>query len=104
MAGHSLSIDDCLAEASPVLGRMRLDGLTETAVPFAEPVVLLWRRGTPTPDMGVNVLIDVLKVRPVCASVHSRCARCAERGAVREVPCQRGGLAHPAWFMHKSQR
>ena len=58
-----MSIDDCLAEASPVLGRMRVDGLTETAVPFAERVVLLWRRGAPTPGMSVDVLTDVLQVR-----------------------------------------
>ena len=64
MASSCLSIDDYLAEASPVFGRMRLDGLTETAVPFAERVVLLWRRGAPTPDMSVEILIDVLKVRP----------------------------------------
>ena len=63
MARYSLSIDDGLAEASPMLARMRLDGLTETAVPFAERVVLLWRRGAPTPDMSVDVLVDVLQVR-----------------------------------------
>ena len=62
MASCSLSIDDYLAEASPVLGRMRLDGLTETAVPFAEPVVLLWCRGAPTADMSVEVLVFVLQV------------------------------------------
>ena len=46
-----------------MLDRMRLDGLTETAVPFAERVVLLWRRGAPTPGMSVDVLTDVLQVR-----------------------------------------
>ena len=63
MEGCSLCLDDGLAQVSPVLGRMRLDGLTETAVPFAERVVLLWRRGAPTPDMSADVLADVLKVR-----------------------------------------
>ena len=63
MANCSVVIDDGLAEASPVLGRMRLDGLTKTAVPFAERVVLLWRRGTPTSDMNVGLLVDVLQVR-----------------------------------------
>ena len=78
MASCSLSIDDYLAEASPVLGRMRLDGLAETAVPFAERVVLLWRRGAPTPDMDVDILVNVLRVCPVWPSVLSRCARCSE--------------------------
>ena len=80
MASCSLSIDDYLAEASPVLGRMRLDGLAETAVPFAERVVLLWRRGAPTPDMDVDVLFNVLMVCPVSPSVLSRCARWSEPG------------------------
>ena len=62
MTNCSLTIDDYLAEASPVLGRMRLDGITETPVPFAEHVVRLWRRGAPSPDMSINVLIEVLKV------------------------------------------
>ena len=78
MSGFSFCIDDYLAEASPVLGRMRVDGLTETAVPFAERAVLLWRRGAPTPDMEVNVLIDVLMVCPISHSVLSRSARCFE--------------------------
>ena len=78
MSRYSVSIDDYLAKASPVFGRMRLDGLTETAVPFAERAVLLWRRGTPTPDMDVDVLIDVLKVCTVSPSVLRGCARCSE--------------------------
>ena len=69
MTSCSLFIDDGLAEASPVLGRMRLDGITETAVPFAENVVLLWRRGAPSPDMSVNVLIEVVKVLDASSSV-----------------------------------
>ena len=78
MARFSLAIDDYLAEASPVLGRMRLDGLTETAVPFAERVVLLWRRGAPSPDMSSKTLKDVLNVCPVWPSVLSCCARGSE--------------------------
>ena len=73
MANVSLHIDDYLAEVSPVLGRMRLDGLTETAVPFAERAVALWRRGAPTPDMDGKLLIDVLKVRPVPSSPPRHC-------------------------------
>ena len=73
-----LYIDDYLAEASPVLRRMRLDGLTETAVPFVEHVVLLWRRGAPSPDMNVDILLDVLEVRTAsAASVLRRCATCS---------------------------
>ena len=59
----SLFIDHEVAEASPVLGRMRLDGLTETVVPFAERAVLLWRRGAPGDDTNTDILIEVLKVQ-----------------------------------------
>ena len=62
MANYSLSIDDYSAEASPMLGRMRVDGLTEAPVPYEERFVLLWRRGAPSPDMSVNTLVNVLKV------------------------------------------
>ena len=62
MTSCSISIDDDVAEASPVLGRMRLDGLTETAVPFAERAVVLWRRGAPAPNTSIELLTDVLKV------------------------------------------
>ena len=71
MASCSLSIDDFLAEASPVLGRMRVDGLTETAVPFAEGIVVLWRRGAASSDVSVEVSTDILKVRPASTSVLS---------------------------------
>ena len=78
MSSYYLTIDDILAEASPVLGRMRLDGLTETAVPLAERTVLLWRLGAPSPDMSVDTLIDVLEVCPFSPAVLMRCARCSE--------------------------
>ena len=78
MTKYLLSIDDYVAQASPVLGRRRLDGLTEAPVPFAERVVLLWRRGAPSRDMGAEVLIDVLQVRLVSSSVLEHCARCCE--------------------------
>ena len=52
-----------------MLGRMRLDGITETTVPFAERAVALWRRGAPLPNTSVDVLIEVLKVRNASASV-----------------------------------
>ena len=78
MASTSLFIDDCLAKASPMLARMRADGLTETEVPFAERTVLLWRSGAPTPDMDLDDLTDVFMVCPVSPSVLSRRARCSE--------------------------
>ena len=78
MFSSLLSIDDFLAEASPVLGRMRLDGLTETAVPFSEGTVVLWRRGAASPDMSVEVLKDVFKVCSVASSVLRHYARCSE--------------------------
>ena len=74
MSSFSLSIDDYLAQASPVLGRMRLDGLTDTAVPFSEGIVVLWRRGAASADMSVEVLKDVLKVCPASSSVLRHCA------------------------------
>ena len=71
MAKISLFIDDYLAQVSPVLGRMRLDGLTDTTVPFAERAVATWRRGAPTPDVDANLLIDLIKVRLVSPSPRS---------------------------------
>ena len=62
-----------------MLGRMRLDGLTETAVPFAERTVLLWRRGAPAPDMDVDILISILQVGyclTFCAEPLRMCSEC----------------------------
>ena len=81
MGSCSFVIDDGLAEASPVLGRMRLDGLAETAVPFAERVVLLWRRGAPTSDMSVETFTSVLKVRCISFSYTTSCT-CAAGNAL----------------------
>ena len=61
MPAFSLSIDDAAAEASPVLWRMRMDGLYRAALPFAERHVQAWR-GAPEPDMDVDVLLNVIKV------------------------------------------
>ena len=61
MSVFSLSIDDAVAEASPVLRRMRVDGLDRAALPFAERHVQAWR-GAPEPDMEANVLVNVIKV------------------------------------------
>ena len=61
MLGFSLFIDDPVAAASPVLGRMRLDGLDRAALPFAERHVQAWR-GAPEPDMEADMLVNVIKV------------------------------------------
>ena len=45
-----------------MLGRMQLDGLEEATVPFAERFVVLWRRGTPDPDLDIPSVIMVIKV------------------------------------------
>ena len=71
-----------------MLGRMRLDGLTETAVPFAERAVLLWRRGAPTPDMDVDVLMELLMVCLVSPCVLSRCVRCSVSVVQGSVKCK----------------
>ena len=61
MHAFSLFIDDAVAVASPVLGRMRLDGLDRAALPFAERHVQAWR-GAPEPDMEADMLVNVIKV------------------------------------------
>ena len=62
MPAFSLFIDDTVAEASPVLARMRLDGLDRAALPFAERHVQAWR-GAPEPDMDAEMLVSVIRVR-----------------------------------------
>ena len=62
MHGCSLEIDDTVAKASPVLARMRLDGLDRATLPFAERYVEAWR-GAPESDMSLEVLLNALKVR-----------------------------------------
>ena len=66
----SISIDDAMAEASPFLRRMRLEGYDSAAVPFAEKHVQAWLRG-PGVQMDTNTLINVLKVRLI-VTVHTR--------------------------------
>ena len=56
-----------------MLGRMRLDGLNETKLPFAERAVALWRRGAPMPDTEIHLLIDVIKVRSLLSSPPTHC-------------------------------
>ena len=62
MAKYYLSIDDAVAEASPVLARMRLDGLDRAPLPFAERYVQAWR-GPPDSSMDLDRFMNVLKVR-----------------------------------------
>ena len=61
MPSFNLVIDDTVAEASPVLARMRLDGLDRAALPFAERNVQAWR-GAPEPSMEADFLVSVIKV------------------------------------------
>ena len=61
MPDYSLPIIDVVAVASPVLRRMRLDGLDRTTVPFAERYVLAWLGG-PKFGMDPETLVNVIKV------------------------------------------
>ena len=61
MNGHLIDITDAVAKASPVLGRMRVDGLARATVPFEERYVLAWHGG-PEPDMDPGTLVNVVKV------------------------------------------
>ena len=63
MPSYYMMISDADAEASRVLGRMRLDGLDQVAVPFEQRLVQAWRRGVPEPGMDVDTLISILQVR-----------------------------------------
>ena len=72
MPAFSLFIDDTVAEASPVLARMRLDGLDRAALPFAERHVQAWR-GSPEPDMDAHMLVSVIKVRSSYSSYQVLC-------------------------------
>ena len=56
-------INDADAEASRVLGRMRLDGLDRVTVPFDERFVHAWQRAAPRPGMDGTTLVNVLWVR-----------------------------------------
>ena len=71
MEQYNILIDAAVAQASPVLARMRLDGLDRSPLPFAERYVQAWR-GAPEPDMSSETLMNVLKVRGASAT----CWRC----------------------------
>ena len=63
MIGHSVNITDTVADISPVLRRMRLDGLDRVTVPFAERHVLAWLGGPELHnDMDPETLVNVVKV------------------------------------------
>ena len=79
MHTHCISINDEDAEASGVLRRMRLDGLSTATVPFDERCVSAWRRGAPEPSMDVKMMVHVLWVRflaPYRPCAHQ--ARCGQ--------------------------
>lgn len=61
MIGHSIDITDAVAEVSPVLWRMRLDGLARATVPFEERYVLAWLGG---PEIGMppEMILNCIKV------------------------------------------
>ena len=61
MPAFSLVIDDAVTRASPVLARMRLDGLDQAALPFEERHVQAWQR-EPEPNMEADLLLNVIKV------------------------------------------
>lgn len=54
-------ITEAVEEASPVLRRMRLDGLDHATVPFAERHLLAWLGG-PKPGMVPENLVSCIKV------------------------------------------
>ena len=62
MPSSRLPIEDAVAEASSVLGRARLDGLDEVALPYADRYVQAWRGGV-NPSMDAEMLVNVVKVR-----------------------------------------
>lgn len=62
MNGHSFPITDAVEKASPVLDRMRLDGLDRVTVPFAESYVQAWLGGPQHTNLNQNVAMNVMKV------------------------------------------
>ena len=61
MTGHSLPITDAVAQNSPLLGRMRLDGHDCVTVPFAESYVQAWLSGPQQGD-AASTLINGIEV------------------------------------------
>lgn len=61
MSTHSFKIDDDVVVASPMLKRMRIDGLDRATVPFAKRHFLAWR-GMPKPNLDAATLIHIVKV------------------------------------------
>ena len=88
MIKHSLFIDDDLVEASPMLERMRRDGLDRAWVPFAERQFLAWR-GAPAPNLDAETLVNVLKVS--LKSLPTPASLCAQHYAAgcRTLCCRR---------------
>lgn len=63
MSSYSLFIEDVVAEASPFLKRMRMDGLDHAALPFPAPDVHAWLHGNEQGDMEAVTVCNVIKVR-----------------------------------------
>ena len=59
---HSVPITDAVAQASPVLKRMRLDGVACVKVPYAESDVQAWLGGPQHTNMDSELLVKVIKV------------------------------------------
>ena len=97
MLTFSLSIDDAVAKASPVLRRMRLDGLDRATLPFKERYVQAWI-GMPQPGMDAELLLNVIKVRGPSQSsgprsaVHKLLSRPADCLALRSMALSENGL------------
>lgn len=62
MSSYSLPITDTEAGVSPVLKRMRLDGLDRVTLPFAEAHVQAWLGGTQHTSTDPELLVNVIKV------------------------------------------
>ena len=67
-----------MAEASPVLRRMRLDGLDRATLPFAERYVLAWL-ASPRSNVRLQTVVQVIKVWFVTAARPKCFAGCSAR-------------------------
>ena len=67
MPVYAIVVNDAVAHASPVLRRMRLDGIDRATVPFEERYVLTWL-GSPRSNMSMETVVNVLKVWHATAS------------------------------------
>lgn len=100
-------IDDDLAGASPILERMRRDGLERAWVPFAERHFLAWR-GSPAPNMDTDTILNALKVPSnslpwtKSLSAQHQVVRCSAKGCrqSRQAETLQSQLARRSTFVH----